>query len=246
MTSDTLYEHPLNEQVRVYLRLEHMMNQVIKSAVLSESGQSILFFKSLFDLMEILEQVQVKADLAKDLEKQRVKLQTWLEVPEVDKEQLMFLLAESHQFQQLLLQAPRLGQTLRDDKFLSAIRHRFSIPGGICSFDLPVFHHWLNLPLVHRQTDVITWQTSLEPLNNALTLWLRLTRGGAIMQNFTIINGFFQKDVEGASLLRIKISPDYNVFPLISGYKSRFTIRFMPFDESQTIINEMMLLLAVC
>ncbi|MEZ8128554.1 cell division protein ZapD [Enterovibrio norvegicus] len=246
MTSDTLYEHPLNEQVRVYLRLEQLLLQISQSESFTESGHSTLFFKSIFDLMEILEQVQVKAELAKDLEKQRAKLQTWLDVPAVDKDQLMALLSESRQFQQTLLQAPRLGQKLREDKFLSSIRQRFSIPGGTCSFDLPALHHWLNLPLAHCQADAIEWQSSLKPLSNALSFWLRLTRDGSAMQSLTVKNGFLQQDVEGASLLRIKISPDYNAFPLISGHKSRFAIRFMPFDESQNVADNMSLSLAVC
>ncbi|MDD1791983.1 cell division protein ZapD [Enterovibrio makurazakiensis] len=246
MSNDTLYEHPLNEQVRVYLRLEYLLNQINQSSSLTGDTHWSVFFKSLFELAEILEQVQVKGDLAKDLEKQRSKLEAWLNVPNVDTEQLTQLLQESRRLQQVLLQAPRLGQALREDKFLSSIRQRFSIPGGTCSFDLPSLHHWLNLPLAHRQSDANTWTGSLKPLENALTFWLRLTRGGAALQPSIVINGFYQQDVEGATLLRIQISPDYNAFPLVSGHKSRFAIRFMPFDENQTVADTMALSIAVC
>ncbi|PCS23386.1 cell division protein ZapD [Candidatus Enterovibrio escicola] len=246
MTSETLYEHPLNEQVRVYLRLEHLLRQISHASSLSESYYSNVFLKSLFDLIEILEQIQIKTELAKDLDKQRAKLQAWLNVPEVDKDQLVTLLTESRQLQRDLLQAPRLGQEIRENRFLSSIRQRFSIPGGTCSFDLPALHHWHNLPIAHRQSDALAWQLSLKPLSHALSFWLRLTRGSATMQPFTIHTGFFQKEVIGASLLRIQISPDYNVFPLVSGHKSRFSIRFMPFDDRQTIADTMVLYLSVC
>ncbi|WP_407331445.1 cell division protein ZapD [Enterovibrio sp. 27052020O] len=246
MISDTLYEHPLTEQVRVYLRLEYLLNQITDSATLTDDSQWRVFFSSLFDLAEILEQVQVKGDLAKDLEKQRAKLEAWLNVPNVDTEQLTSLLRESRQLQQTLLQSPRLGQQLREDKFLSSIRQRFSIPGGTCSFDLPSLHHWLNLPLAHRQSDAKTWCDTLHPLNNALTFWLQLTRGSATMQACSVNNGFFQQEVDGASLLRMKISPEYNAYPTVSGHKSRFAIRFMPFDENHAVAEKMTLSLAVC
>lgn len=246
MSSETLYEHPLTEQVRVYLRLEYLLGQINQSVALTDDGQWRVFFRSLFDLVEILEQVQVKGDLAKDLEKQRTKLETWLDVPNVDTEQLKALLLESRQIQQALLQSARLGQKLREDKFLSSIRQRFSIPGGTCSFDLPSLHHWLNLPLAHKQSNAERWKQTLAPLEDALGFWLRLTRGSATLQPCAVVNGFYQQDVEGASLLRIKISTDYNAFPLVSGHKSRFAIRFMPFDESQPVPDMMALSLTVC
>ncbi|MDD1782273.1 cell division protein ZapD [Enterovibrio sp. ZSDZ35] len=246
MSTDTLYEHPLNEQVRVYLRLEYLLEQVKSAADISDASQWPQFFKSLFDLMEILEQVQVKGDLVKDLEKQRAKLEAWLDVPHVDVVQLKALLNESRQLQQGLLQSPRLGQKLKEDKFLSSIRQRFSIPGGICSFDLPVLHHWLSLPLAHQQSNTAQWLSSLQGLDEALTFWLRLVRGSTVMQACTVKNGFYQQDVDGAYLLRIQISPDYNAYPLVSGHKSRFAVRFMPFDESRAIADSMSLRLAVC
>lgn len=246
MNSDTLYEHPLNEQVRVYLRLEYLLEQVSQSSSFNDEGQWRIFFRSLFELIEILEQVQVKGDLIKDLEKQRKKLEAWMDVPQVDTEQLRSLLLESRQLQQALLQAPRLGQALREDKFLAAIRQRFSIPGGTCSFDLPILHHWLNLPLAHRQSNAAQWRFTLKPLENALQFWLTLTRGSAVMQPFQVANGFYQQDIDSACLLRLGVSPEYHSFPLISGHKSRVAIRFMPFEEGHAVPESMSLTLAVC
>ncbi len=246
MNSETLYEQPLNEQVRVYLRLEFLLEQLTHSMSFNDDAQWRNFFRNLFELVEILEQVQVKGDLVKDLEKQRTKLSAWLDVPQVDTQQLNALLLESRQLQQRLLQAPRLGQSLREDKFLSSIRQRFSIPGGTCSFDLPALHFWLNLPLAHRQSNAELWRKPLAALDDALSFWLRLTRGSAVMQQCDVVNGFYQQDVESANLLRLKVSPEYNVFPLVSGHKSRIAIRFMPFDENQPVPENMSLSLAVC
>ena len=44
-------------------------------------------------------------------------------------------------------------QKLRDSEFLNAIKHRSTIPGGTCEFDLPNYTHWLNLPDEIRGAD---------------------------------------------------------------------------------------------
>ncbi|MFD2178783.1 cell division protein ZapD [Veronia pacifica] len=246
MSSDTLYEHPLTEQVRVYLRLEHLLNQLDQAGEMLSPHDSYVFFKSLFDLMEILEQVQVKGDLAKDLDKLKGKLKAWADVPGVDREQLDMLITRTAQLQQSLLQGPRLGQTLKEDKFLSAIRQRFNIPGGTCSFDLPILHHWLNLPLAHKQSDTQKWQDNLRSLKNALGLWLSLTRESVQPQICHVRNGFYQQDIENASLLRVYLSPDHQCYPLISAHKSRFAVRFLPFDDSVDVAENMSLHIAIC
>jgi cell division protein ZapD len=51
------YEHPLNEKVRIYLRLEHLLKQLHDSSELSDPWQYTIFFNALFDLLELIEQI---------------------------------------------------------------------------------------------------------------------------------------------------------------------------------------------
>ena len=41
-------------------------------------------------------------------------------------------------------------QKLRDSEFLNSIKHRSTIPGGTCEFDLPDYRHWLDQPFAVR------------------------------------------------------------------------------------------------
>lgn len=246
MSTDTLYEHPLNEQVRAYLRLECLLIQLESTSTFEDATQWHLFFKCMFDLIEILEQVHIRGELAKHLEKQRCKLEVWQNAPNVDIEQLQQLLARSRQLQHTLLRTSRPGLSLREDRFLSSIRQRFSLPGGICSFDVPALHHWLNLPLQQRNDDIARWNTTLLPLKDSLVFWFELARGSAITQPCTIVHGFYQQDIENANLLRIQISSKYNAYPLVSGYKSRFAIRFMAFDDTLPIAETIDISLSIC
>lgn len=240
------FEHPLNEKVRIYLRLEYLIRQMTHASQLSDQWQHQIFFRALFDLLEILDQVQLKTELAKDLEKQRCKLKNWLNIDGVDQSALLELLDSMDMAHHKLIAANRLGQDLRDDRFLSGIKQRFSIPGGSCCFDLPTLHHWLHLPLAHKQNDLSTWLSQLTEMTDALNLWLRFTRESGPFQPQIARVGFFQHTAEDASLLRLQICPSYGVYPMISGHRGRFAIRFIPFEEGATIADTIEFKLAIC
>ena len=59
----------------------------------------------------------------------------------------------------------RFGSALKEDKLLSAIRQRFAIPGGACSFDLPNLHFWLQQPLEQRLAEIAQWLETLALLD---------------------------------------------------------------------------------
>ncbi|UXI01654.1 cell division protein ZapD [Photobacterium sp. TY1-4] len=240
------FEHPLNEKVRIYLRLEYLIRQMSHASQLNDQWQHQIFFRALFDLLEILDQIQLKAELAKDLDKLRAKLKAWMDIDAVDQSALLTLLDQLDLTHHQLITAPRLGQEIREDRFLNSIKQRFSIPGGSCCFDLPALHHWLHLPLAHKQNDMANWLRQIHELHEALNLWLRLVRDFGRYQPQVARGGFFQYEAEDASLLRLEICPSYGVYPMISGHRGRFAIRFLPFEEGAGIAETIEFKLAIC
>lgn len=240
------FEHPLNERTRIYLRIEFLLRQMGQSADISEGFQHQLFFRALFDILDIFEQVPLKGDLGKDLEKQRQKLKSWLDVEGVDQAALTKLLGEIDDAHRTLMKSSRLGQELREDRFLSSIKQRFSIPGGSCCFDLPALHYWLHLPLNQRYKDAQRWMAHLLDMSQALSIWLKLTRESGHFQPKIARNGFFQGEADEASIIRLQIPMNYGVYPMISGHKNRFSIRFMSFERGQNCTEDIEFNLAIC
>ncbi|KLV06340.1 MULTISPECIES: cell division protein ZapD [Photobacterium] len=240
------YEHPLSEKVRIYLRLEYLIRQMTHASQLTDPWQHQIFFRALFDMLEILDQIQLKSELAKDLEKQRGKLKQWLNIDGVDQNALLELLDKLDLAHHQLLTATRLGQELREDRFLSSIKQRLSIPGGSCSFDLPTLHHWLHLPLAHKQSNMQNWLNHISELSVALHLWLKLIRESGQFRPQVARGGFFQHDAEAANMLRIDICSSHGVYPMISGHRSRFAVRFLPFEEGTGIAELLEFKLAIC
>lgn len=240
------FEHPLNEKTRIYLRVEALLNQLDVAAQFSDDMQHLIFYRSLFDLLEIFEQIQLKSELAKDIEKQRLAYRSWLNVEGVDQEMLQNVLNEVDTVHSDLMGAERFGQSLKEDRFLSAIRQRFNLPGGSCCFDLPALHHWLHLPMNKKQSDANQWLSTLRPLAEALKLWLKLTRETGHFRAILANAGFYQSDADEANILRLEIPMQFGVYPMISGHKNRFAIKFIEFESGQASVANVEFQLAVC
>ncbi len=240
------FEHPLNEKTRIYLRVESLLRQLQHSSSFSDNYQHQIFFKSLFDLLEIFEQIQLKSELAKDLEKQRQTYRAWLNIDDVDQEMLGSILGDLDSVHRELMGAERFGQSFKEDRFLSAIRQRFGLPGGACCFDLPTLHHWLHLPIDKRMHDAEMWLASLKPLMNALHLWLKLTRETGRFKPQIARSGLLQSEAEEANIIRLNIPMHYGVYPMVSGHKSRFTVKFIAFESGQAYPNDVEFELAIC
>lgn len=240
------FEHPLNEKTRIYLRVESLLRQMKLSSTFSDSQQYQLFLRSIFDLLEIFEQMQLKPELAKDIEKQRQVYKNWLNVEGVNQEMLSNVLTDIDTTHKNLMSGERFGQSLKDDRFLSTIRQRFNLPGGACCFDLPALHYWLHLPLERRTNDVGKWISTLKPLDDALSLWLKLTRETGHFQSQIARAGFYQSDAEEANILRLTIPNEWGAYPMISGHKNRFAIKFISFETGQASSQDISFELAVC
>ncbi len=240
------FEHPLNEKTRIYLRVEALLTQLDQAAQFTQESHYQLFFRSLFDLLDIFEQIQLRSELAKDIEKQRLMYRSWLNVDGVDHEMLQALLNEIDQVHAGLMNADRFGVSLKEDRFITSIRQRFNLPGGSCCFDLPALHYWLHLSTEKKQQDARQWTNSLQPLSQALRLWLKLARETGHYRQQIANNGFFQSDADEASLLRLTIPLNFGVYPMISGHKNRFAIKFIEFETGKATSQDIDFQLAVC
>jgi len=238
MSSHILFEHPLNEKMRTWLRIEFLIQQMSFHLPISEHATALHFFRNVGDLLDVIERGDVRTELLKELERQQRKLQGWAEVPGVDRNRIDSIRLKLKQSSSILMAAPRVGQFLREDRLIGLVRQRLSIRGGCCRFDLPTLHIWLHMQQEQRDAQVKNWMGSLEPMNQALTLILDLVRNSAPFRKQTSLNGFYQDNGDDADLLRLQLSLGDQLYPQISGHKSRFAIRFMPLDSENGSVPE--------
>ena len=86
MHTPVLFEHPLNEKMRTWLRIEFLIQQMAFRPQIASHADALHFFRNAGDLLDVLERGEVRTDLVKELERQQRKLQSWAEVPGVDQE----------------------------------------------------------------------------------------------------------------------------------------------------------------
>lgn len=166
MQTQVLFEHPLNEKMRTWLRIEFLIQQLTVNLPIADHAGALHFFRNVSELLDVFERGEVRTELLKELDRQQRKLQTWIGVPGVDQSRIEALIQQLKAAGSVLISAPRIGQFLREDRLIALVRQRLSIPGGCCSFDLPTLHIWLHLPQAQRDSQVETWIASLNPALN--------------------------------------------------------------------------------
>ena len=242
--TELVYEQPLNEKIRSYLRLEYLDKQLQSN--LNHDHQHRCFYP-LFSLCELSERCDYRNEVLKDIERHLLQLSKWQELDHVDHQQIDLYINALTQAREPLQKPDRFGYQLKQDRFISALRQRFGMPGACCNFDLPQLHYWLAKPWEEKQQDYRTWIAHFEPLLTPITLLLQLTRSTAHYDNAVAHAGFYQGDsAQALALVRVKVDASHGCYPTISGHKNRFAIHFVQFEQQRHSDRSIDFLLATC
>ncbi|GEA05439.1 cell division protein ZapD [Alteromonas sp. KUL42] len=249
--SSAVFEFPLKEKVRNYLRVEQLLGQLKMTATADLTSLQLIFFEQLFELLDLVERLDLRSDLTKDLEAHEKNLVYWSSHPQIDSSALEQALKTVLTLREKLKADRRFASVLKDDKFLSSIRQRFAIPGGTCSFDLPSLHFWLQQPLERRKYEISQWLGSLTLLDDAITVSLSFIRERSQFSNVVAENGFYQGVAEDSKeLIRVKCRVDEGYYPTLSGNKYRYALRFMQFSvkegQNSAVENDIQFHLSAC
>ena len=226
-----VYEQPLNERMRVFLRLEHMFERVEEQIRLPGIWSSRIALETLIDIAALVGRLEIKNELTKELERLSNTLKSLVKDHRVDQQQLTRLLQQVGESVAALkkVEGP-LGHSLRSNEFLNTIRQRSSAPAGTCNFYIPAFQYWLNRSIEKRQYDLKDWLSCFHLAHQGLKLCLQLVRESADATSEQAHSGFFQKTLSSqysCQLIRVALSKDAPYFTEISAGKHRFTLRFM-------------------
>lgn len=225
------YEHPLNERVRTLMRLEDLYSRVGHFAAQDAAPDHHAALLALFEITDVAARADLKADLLQELERQKQMLGPLKHNPQIDQIALDQLLAQIDGVNvQLLAQAGKVGTHLRENEWLMAIKQRTAIPGGVCEFDLPAYHWWLNQEPDARRSDLRGWIEPFAPIRAGSAIVLKLLRDNGRASNHVAHRGVFQlmlTTAKVAQLLRLTLHEDLACVPEISANKYALNIRFL-------------------
>lgn len=77
MQTQVLFEHPLNEKMRTWLRIEFLIQQLTVNLPIVDHAGALHFFRNVSELLDVFERGEVRTELLKELDRQQRKLQTW-------------------------------------------------------------------------------------------------------------------------------------------------------------------------
>jgi cell division protein ZapD len=230
MSQTTIYEQPLNEIIRVCLRLEQLFQQIDHQMNdLSPLGtRNLISF--IINVLHLLDRPDLKSKLAKELSHHLANLKRYGHLPEIDTEKFARLTQQLDEHSRTLIESSgKIGYRLRDIELLNLLRMHLASPGGGCSFDLPLFHFWLLQPVEARQETLQSWLGDFTQIRQAIELVLDLVRKNAKVEEKKAIHGFHQELLDPQSnlrMIRIEIPKECPAFPEISVGRHFLSVRF--------------------
>ena len=234
VTKSILYEQPLNERVRTFLRLEYLFKQAAHHVKRSTEWDSRATLNCILEILSIFGNTNLKSEVLKELERHAGNLKRLEENPGIDYQQLAELLDSiSDRVEGLHQINGQIASELKSSEFLTSIRQRSAIPGGTCDFDLPAFHYWLQQPAKKRTDDLYRWLGNFDAIGQAIQMIIRLIRESSNLKPAIAERGIYQETLDPNlpfQLVRIALPASAPYFAELSGGRHRFTVRFLDFS----------------
>jgi len=232
------FEYPMSEKGRTYLRFEHLFLEMKRAMQFDNDSDDTVFFKALFEFLELYERSDCRNDFIKDLQKLSEQLVSWLNYPNVNKVAIQDLIDE---IESLIVQtkaAPKQLRYFKGNRFLTSLKQRIAIPSGTCSFDLPHYHFWKHSGQANKCKEAKTWFDQFSVFYQALTIFLKLKRSQGRSEAHVAVNGFSQGTVKDCLFIAVKIENKLSVYPMISGHKNRYSVRFMSANSENKLADK--------
>lgn len=248
------FEQPLSERMRTFLRIELLHQQACFHAEDPTDLGARAAVSSLLEILTILSRGDVRAEVVKELERQGGILASFARQPGVDPGRLQSLVDEVQELSgRLAASGPQFINPLKECDFLNNIKHRSTIPGGTCMFDLPDYAYWLRLPFEERSRQFEEWLQIIRPICDAVTRVLWLTREASEPEERLATQGMYQLSTDrhvAPDLVRVLLPADAGIYPEISAGKHRFTVRFVEWQgidhRPSQVQRDVPFLLALC
>jgi cell division protein ZapD len=230
----TIYEFPLSERIRTWLRLEDLFEKAIFFARAEDARSHHAALLGIFEIVDVTTRSEMKSELIQELDRQKNSLEGLRANPAVDSTQLNEILVRiSTALSDVHAMTGKIGQHVRDNEWLAGIKGRALIPGGACSFDLPVYHFWLNQAASRRYADLMEWLSPLMPLKSAVDVILRILRESGHVSHHSAVQGAFQLMLGGRSAHLLRVALNAPCAPEVSANKYALNIRFLSPETTQ-------------
>lgn len=252
-----VYEQPLSERYRLFLRLEQIFARIDHHLAGDSIWDTHAAISGILELLQTVSRGDSKLELIKELDRQRSALQRLDDDTRerLDRERLQEILAGQEELLgSLHASSGALGQDLRANELLNQLQQRATAGGRPGIIEMPGYQRWLQDPAEERHNSVHQWLEPLQPARQGIDRCLALVREAVSWEGLTADGGFYERTLPTAhkiQLLRVYLPSNGRPwFPEISAGRQRFTVRFFeqatPAERAQQIRSDVDFQLACC
>ena len=236
-SENIIYEQPLNDAVRICLRLENLFEKIKRHRKTLTDSNSRMLIQVLLDMLNVIDRPDLKSKLTQTLMQQATSLNLLKRSPHVDQNELNHVLGQlNHYISAFHNLHTRMGDKLRNNEFLNMVRMQMNNPGGIMDFNSPLFALWVRQSSQEHHLHFSEWLQEFDLLKEVSELLLRLIRDSVEAKSVTALEGFYQQSLNASvayQLMRVSLPVDMNLYPEMSIGKHRMSIRFLMPDFSK-------------
>lgn len=235
MSSNLLYEHPLTEKMRLFLRIEQLINNFHTACRDSSNWHTQCAIHGLIDLHEVTSRLDMRADLVREIERIIGSLEKLEQIEKVNQDRLSTVVHKlQSEIVHLLDGRGPLDSHLKSHELFNALKQQRHKQGGMNLFDLPQFTHWINQPADTKMAMLRSWISPYDEIYRTINLILNLTRESGKKSDLTAKQGYYEQSLDHGvthQLLRLWVPEVNHNYPAISSGKHRLSIRFMHLDN---------------
>jgi cell division protein ZapD len=235
LVEKVLYEQPLNEKVRSFLRMEFLFQTAEHTMAGKSEWDRRQTLATFIDILNLLGRGDVRGEMTKELGHYAAQLGSLRHRDDLDQQRLAATKQKvDAAVMRLNAYTGQPGHQLRDHELIHSIRQRSSITGGTCVFDIPQLHLWLQQPVEAQQANLRQWFSTFDVLREGLNLYLKILRESAIPKAEQSQRGVFHLTFNlqrAPKMVQVYLPANVDIYPEISGGRHRLSIRFMRQSE---------------
>ena len=127
----------------------------------------MISLKTIIDILNVIDRPDIKSKLTNALRQYSEALLKLENVSGINIEKLKEILERIDQKIHMLYNMPgKLGETLYNNEFLTAVRQRINIAGGSSDFALPALYLWQQNLIGQQQNDISKWLDELAQIKS--------------------------------------------------------------------------------
>lgn len=227
------YEQPLNEKIRLFLRLELLVNRFKYHVGQADPADTLAALQLLLELYNLVARIDLKSDVIKETDRLAQAVRRSIQGEATFEQQASLDQLDAH-VNRLYQLRGSLGQHLYANAFFSQLRQRTALAGGLNGFDIPVLNFWLAQANHSRTADLKQWGEPFVCTADAVSSMLALIRSDCQGSEEVAKAGFFQSSFGSGKvyqLIQIELAEPRAIYPEISAGKQRFSLRFVEADD---------------